>query len=284
MNTTLPVVAINEPCPMDWSAMTPVDARGMVRHCSVCDLNVHNISAMTDREAMRFVERSKTEHVCGRMNVASDGRLITQDTGKARRLWPAAVAIGVSLAAGTAVTAQNGPQPAVAGKIQVVMGDVALPAQALKAFDPHKHALPENATRLVGTPAAALPAWIQKLIKDLPADIVPLTLGEASYPLGLPAARGTVYLFGNAGNGEKPDDVRLVIWQMPAGYVAASPVTPETLPTVQRVISRNDEGDFLTWGAGDQGTLIDQAAGVFNGPATRPSGDEPMQDTTVRID
>ena len=66
---------IASPCSANWDQMVGDDR---VRHCSECNLNVYNFSAVTAAE----VERIVTTHegrLCARMYRRADGTLITQD-------------------------------------------------------------------------------------------------------------------------------------------------------------------------------------------------------------
>lgn len=48
-------IRIAAPCPADWNKMIG-DER--VRHCAECNLNVYNLSAMTEREVQKLIARS----------------------------------------------------------------------------------------------------------------------------------------------------------------------------------------------------------------------------------
>ncbi len=54
-------VVIKTPCSEKWESMTGDDK---VRLCAQCNLNVHNLSNMTDVEAAEVLKRRKTERVC----------------------------------------------------------------------------------------------------------------------------------------------------------------------------------------------------------------------------
>ena len=45
-------VRIKEPCPVSWESMTGDDR---ARHCSFCNLDVHNLSALTEDAAQRLI-------------------------------------------------------------------------------------------------------------------------------------------------------------------------------------------------------------------------------------
>lgn len=50
-----------------------------VRHCSECNLNVYNLSAMTEREVKKLIEANRGQRLCARFYRRSDGTVLTQD-------------------------------------------------------------------------------------------------------------------------------------------------------------------------------------------------------------
>jgi hypothetical protein len=66
---------IASPCSASWKEME-VDER--VRHCSLCRLNVYNISEMSNREAEKLL-RESTGRVCLRIYRRADGTVLTRD-------------------------------------------------------------------------------------------------------------------------------------------------------------------------------------------------------------
>lgn len=95
--TALDVIDVASPCPADWEGMTG-DER--VRHCSQCDLNVYNLSDMTEDEALRLVNENEGR-LCIRFFRRMDGTMITRDCPvglvavrrKIARLWAGAAAM-----------------------------------------------------------------------------------------------------------------------------------------------------------------------------------------------
>lgn len=71
----LPVLRVASPCKASWSAMAGDDR---VRHCHLCDLNVYNLSAMTEAEAAALV-REREGRLCVRFYRRQDGTVITRD-------------------------------------------------------------------------------------------------------------------------------------------------------------------------------------------------------------
>lgn len=67
-------LAIDMPCPIPWSHMKGDDK---IRHCEVCDLKVHNLSAMTEDEIGEFLEANAGVRVCINMFKRPDGTIVT---------------------------------------------------------------------------------------------------------------------------------------------------------------------------------------------------------------
>lgn len=74
-------IQIATPCTASWEEMAGNDR---TRHCSQCDLNVHNISAMTSREAETLISNAEGR-ICVRLFRRADGTVITQDCPVGRR-------------------------------------------------------------------------------------------------------------------------------------------------------------------------------------------------------
>lgn len=73
--SALDVIQIASPCTQDWNAMTGDEKR---RFCSECRLHVHDLSAMTRREAEDLLQ-SADGRVCVRLYRRPDGRVLTKD-------------------------------------------------------------------------------------------------------------------------------------------------------------------------------------------------------------
>lgn len=69
-------LSIPEPCSQSWS-----DMRGgtRTRFCESCQHHVHDLSALTQREARALLERSATEALCIRYEVDEDGLLLLSE-------------------------------------------------------------------------------------------------------------------------------------------------------------------------------------------------------------
>lgn len=100
-------------CPADWKTMSG-DER--VRHCSLCERNVYNISGMSRDEAVKFIEGTGGK-VCLRFYRRADGTILTQPCGAIkRRLFKARVLISTfATAIGLVVVFPALAMPAYAG-------------------------------------------------------------------------------------------------------------------------------------------------------------------------
>jgi hypothetical protein len=99
---------VNSPCEADWDSMAGNDE---VRFCTHCEKSVHNVSAMTRRDAMRFV-RANAGGVCLRFYSDPAGRTLHANGGKLHRITrraslAAAGAFGAVIALGSSVFAQT---------------------------------------------------------------------------------------------------------------------------------------------------------------------------------
>lgn len=76
----LPNVSIASPCGARWEDMVGDEK---VRHCSLCAMNVSNLSAMTREEAEEFVARARRADGSGRTCIRffrrADGTILTRD-------------------------------------------------------------------------------------------------------------------------------------------------------------------------------------------------------------
>lgn len=111
-------VTVASPCQARWEEMT---GDNRVRHCSQCNLNVHNFSAMTREEVNALLAarmNTQTGRLCGRFYRRSDGTIITQDCPKGLRaarlrVLKAAgrVAAALGLVVGSGVGASKAASP-----------------------------------------------------------------------------------------------------------------------------------------------------------------------------
>ena len=112
-------IEVKTPCSQNWESMYGND---VVRFCEHCVKNVHNLSAMTRKDAEKLVARSKGG-ICIQYVRRPDGKIQTmsdklyQISGRASRL--AAGVFGASLSLATAVMAQTETAPAGPAAIEV---------------------------------------------------------------------------------------------------------------------------------------------------------------------
>jgi hypothetical protein len=117
----LRVVQVTNPCSMPWSAMNGDDR---VRFCEHCQRRVHNLSALTDEEAVDLTCRNAGA-LCVRFERAADGTVKTLDyekrlaRGVVTRRW-LIVGVAASVAAGVVRmlwARRHPPQPEVLGSM-----------------------------------------------------------------------------------------------------------------------------------------------------------------------
>jgi hypothetical protein len=107
----LPKLKIATPCPADWNKMIGDDK---VRFCSLCNLNVYNLSAMTEPEALKILQ-SRDGRLCARMYQRADGTVLTQDCpvgirAAYRRMTRFATAVLAMIFAAPLLRGQSAPQ------------------------------------------------------------------------------------------------------------------------------------------------------------------------------
>lgn len=69
-------VRVASPCDVRWEDMTGNDRR---RHCTECDLDVHNISEMSRDDAEHLLSTLSEGRVCARFYRRVDGTILTKD-------------------------------------------------------------------------------------------------------------------------------------------------------------------------------------------------------------
>lgn len=106
-------------CDADYDAMSPV-AGG--RLCGSCDRVVHDLSAMSEREAARFMSRPRDGHrACLKYDVRPDGSVVY------RKDDPPRLAAGLVVAALAACTPHE-PTPQIADQSEIIKVEVRAPA------------------------------------------------------------------------------------------------------------------------------------------------------------
>ena len=96
-------VHIAAPCPADWEDMTGDDR---VRHCSLCRLNVYNLSEMSAEEAESLLQQ-RTGRICVRFFVPEDGKVTTKDCPRGVRALRIQALKRVSIAASFVLAAMG---------------------------------------------------------------------------------------------------------------------------------------------------------------------------------
>lgn len=102
----LDLAYVASPCPADWNEMEGDDR---TRHCKECQKNVHNLSAMTQDEAERFLQELQGA-ACVRLYLRKDGSIITADCPvgikRKKRKRIAGTFVGAGMATAGILTAQ----------------------------------------------------------------------------------------------------------------------------------------------------------------------------------
>ncbi|HKA06551.1 MAG TPA: hypothetical protein VKD71_04785 [Gemmataceae bacterium] len=71
----LDTVRVASPCPASWQEMSGDDR---VRHCSICQQAVYDLSALTRPEAEKLI-RERDGRLCIRIHRRNDGKVMTRD-------------------------------------------------------------------------------------------------------------------------------------------------------------------------------------------------------------
>jgi hypothetical protein len=118
-------VSIAAPCPADWDQMPGSD---QVRHCSQCNKNVYNLSAMTRRQAEALL-RETEGRLCARLYRRADGTILTENCpigvrAITRRISRFAGAAMSAVATLTSATAAQLPFVQISNAVQAATGTV----------------------------------------------------------------------------------------------------------------------------------------------------------------
>ena len=113
-DASLSYIRIASPCPADWNKMVG-DER--VRHCAECNLNVYNLSAMTERQVQTLIAESSGQRLCTRFYRRADGTVLTQDCpwgfrAMKRKVSHLAAAVLTGLMSVTVAMGRTKPRPA----------------------------------------------------------------------------------------------------------------------------------------------------------------------------
>jgi hypothetical protein len=144
-------IRIASPCPADWNKMVG-DER--VRHCSECNLNVYNLSAMTERQVQELIAGNRGNRLCGRLYRRADGTVLTQDCpwslrALTRRASRVAAAVLTAIMGVTVAMARNKPRPATCECSQSQQKDSGI---KLIVVDQHGAVIPKAEIIVEGKP------------------------------------------------------------------------------------------------------------------------------------
>jgi hypothetical protein len=132
MATKASEIAIQTPCHLDWSKMTPAEGG---RFCGDCKKVVRDLSKMTEREARALVAKERYEGLCVRMLVDRDGnvffggdKLISASLlSKAKRTAMAAAAIALPLVSNACTVFEDPLEANQEEELAPLMGGVSAP-------------------------------------------------------------------------------------------------------------------------------------------------------------
>jgi hypothetical protein len=108
-------IRIASPCPADWEKMVGDDWK---RHCAECNLNVYNLSAMTERQVQELIAATGSKRLCVRFYRRADGTVVTQDCpwslrAMTRKVSRIAATVLTAIMGVSVALARNKPQPAI---------------------------------------------------------------------------------------------------------------------------------------------------------------------------
>ena len=163
-------VEIPEPCSADWEAM---EARDRGRFCLDCQTRVHDLSAMTEAEAQRFLTRNADrDDICLSFLHTEDGTI--QYQAAQPRLVPLKRLLRLAPAAGLAA-AVAACTPIAPDSDQAEPAKVEAPEAAPEAAAPDSALLrvehePSRQRSILANPADALPPPPPRVDPDEPCD------------------------------------------------------------------------------------------------------------------
>jgi hypothetical protein len=140
-------VQVAAPCPAKWEEMTGDDRS---RHCSMCRLNVYNLSDMSAPEAEAFL-RSATGRTCVRYYQRKDGNVMTKDCPRGLRAIRRKLCQSFGLAAAALIT---------------LVGCGESGAKLKKVFGIDKFERPAIAGRMILTPPPGLGSTKSVVLPD----------------------------------------------------------------------------------------------------------------------
>jgi hypothetical protein len=142
---------IASPCPADWEKMIG-DER--IRHCAECNLNVYNISAMTERQAMQLIAGKQGQRVCLRFYRRADGTVLTRNCpwslrAMTRKISRLSAAVLTAIMSVTIAVAKGKPHPATCECSQSQQKESGI---KLTVVDQHGAVIPKAAITLTNQP------------------------------------------------------------------------------------------------------------------------------------
>ncbi len=87
-------IAISQPCPQSWAAMTP---ESVGRHCAACQKTVVDFTLKTDAEILTYLARAAGTRTCGRFAAGQLERPLQRAVPAAPTRWRAWLAAAVAL-------------------------------------------------------------------------------------------------------------------------------------------------------------------------------------------
>ncbi|HEY2169141.1 MAG TPA: carboxypeptidase-like regulatory domain-containing protein [Candidatus Angelobacter sp.] len=127
MGELLSNLRVAAPCSADWNQMAGDDR---IRHCSQCNLNVYNLSAMTTCEAEELVSR-REGRTCVRFYQRKDGTMLTQNCPVGWKIVVRKISrvAGIALSVMATIPIAAEIQPVIQG--QAVEGDTGLDLEVI---------------------------------------------------------------------------------------------------------------------------------------------------------
>lgn len=121
-----------------------------VRHCSECNLNVYNLSAMTERQVQELIADSRGKRLCTRFYRRADGTVLTQDCpwslrALKRKMSRLGAAVLTAIMGATIAMARNKPRPATCECSQTQQKDAGI---KLVVMDQHGAVIPKAEIKL----------------------------------------------------------------------------------------------------------------------------------------
>lgn len=244
MTTPLGVIRLDLPCQVPWDQMRGDDR---VRFCTQCNLNVHNLSAMSEDEAAAFLAM-RDGRVCVAYERREDGSAVFADrpttsrrslpvmpyatpTRRPRWLVPAAIAGALATAGATAALRPTATKAIATttgggGSTRMVAGGIGPPPAV--AFDPRNPTVACQPQVSDVKYVLTHDELAQALVEALPAGLELIDVRYSVYPVGGTKEWGQAYVVGT------PDqkDIHAVIWMLSSGSTFPNAANGESITAV----------------------------------------------------